>query len=184
MSTVAAKHRDASQPATPQVAAGKFCILGAGSSGLTVAKNFQDRGIAFDCLEREADIGGSWNIANGRSSIYRSTRLISSKRLTEYADFPMPDDFPDHPGQRLICEYLRSYADHFNLRPHIEFNTGVQRVEPISQPSPMGEGGVRELVGQSRSNPASSGGIAASSSPMGIIGIRGCQATRASSMAR
>jgi hypothetical protein len=113
--------------------AGKFCILGAGSSGLTVAKNFQDRGISFDCLERESDIGGSWNIANIRSSVYRSTRLISSKRLTEYADFPMPDDFPDHPSQRLICQYLRSYAAHFDLRPHIQFNTSVKRLEPASQ---------------------------------------------------
>ena len=120
--------------------AGKFCILGAGSSGLTVAKNFLDRGIAFDCLERESDIGGSWNIANSRSSVYRSTRLISSKRLTEYADFPMPEDFPDHPGQRLICQYLRSYADHFDLRPHIQFNTGVKWLEPASQPSPNGRG--------------------------------------------
>jgi hypothetical protein len=112
--------------------AGKFCILGAGSSGLTVVKNFQDRGIPFDCLEREGDIGGSWNIANSRSSIYRSTRLISSKRLTEYADFPMPEDFPDHPGQRLICQYLRSYVEHFNLRPHIQFSVGVNWLEPAS----------------------------------------------------
>jgi hypothetical protein len=110
--------------------AGKFCILGAGSSGLTVAKNFLNRGIPFDCLERESDIGGSWNIANSRSSVYHSTRLISSKRLTEYADFPMPEDFPDHPGQRLICQYLRSYAEHFNLRPHIQFNIGVNWLEP------------------------------------------------------
>lgn len=115
---------------TSNPTAGKFCILGAGSSGLTVAKNFQDRGIPFDCLERESDIGGSWNIANTRSSIYRSTRLISSKRLTEYADFPMPDDFPDHPSQRLICEYLRGYVAHFDLRPYIQFNTSVKRLEP------------------------------------------------------
>jgi hypothetical protein len=111
-------------------AADKFCILGAGSSGLTVAKNFQDRGIPFDCLERESDIGGSWNMANSRSSVYGTTRLISSKRLTEYADFPMPEDLPDHPGQRLVCEYLRSYAEHFDLRRHIEFNTGVKWLEP------------------------------------------------------
>ena len=103
------------------VAASKFCILGAGSSGLTVAKNFRDRGIAFDCLDRESDIGGSWNIGNRRSSIYRSTRLISSKQLTEYVDFPMPEEFPDHPSQRLICQYLRAYADHFDLRPQIQF---------------------------------------------------------------
>jgi cation diffusion facilitator CzcD-associated flavoprotein CzcO len=132
MSSIAIAHENASQGAPAIVAAGKFCILGAGSSGLTVAKNFRDLGMPFDCLESESDIGGSWNIANGRSSVYRSTRLISSKRLTEYADFPMPEEFPDHPSQRLVCEYLRSYADHFDLRPHIQFNTGVERVEPAT----------------------------------------------------
>jgi Flavin-binding monooxygenase-like len=134
MSPPAALQPNMSPAATTDVAAGsvaasKFCILGAGSSGLTVAKNFRDRGIAFDCLDRESEIGGSWNIDNRCSSIYRSTRLISSKRLTEYADFPMPDEFPDHPSQRLICQYLRAYADHFDLRPRIQFNTGVDRIE-------------------------------------------------------
>jgi hypothetical protein len=129
MPPLVARYQNTAQPVASSVRAGKFCILGAGSSGLTVAKNFLDRGIPFDCLEREADIGGSWNIANGRSSMYRSTRLISSKRLTEYADFPMPADFPDHPSQRLICQYLRAYADHFDLRHLIQFDASVERVE-------------------------------------------------------
>jgi 2-polyprenyl-6-methoxyphenol hydroxylase-like FAD-dependent oxidoreductase len=33
----------------------KVCIIGAGSSGLAVAKTFAERGIPFDCLEREDD---------------------------------------------------------------------------------------------------------------------------------
>jgi cation diffusion facilitator CzcD-associated flavoprotein CzcO len=41
----------------------KVCIIGAGSSGLTAAKTFSERGIPFDCLERERDIGGLWNEA-------------------------------------------------------------------------------------------------------------------------
>ena len=79
--------------------AGKFCILGAGSSGLTVAKNFRERGIPYDCLEREDDVGGNWYFGKSASSVYRSTRLISSKPLTEYTDFPMPEHYPDHPDQ-------------------------------------------------------------------------------------
>ena len=39
----------------------KVCIIGAGSSGLAAAKTFAERGIPFDCLEREPDIGGLWN---------------------------------------------------------------------------------------------------------------------------
>lgn len=41
----------------------KVCIVGAGSSGLAAAKTFKERGIPFDCLEREPDIGGLWNEA-------------------------------------------------------------------------------------------------------------------------
>ena len=33
----------------------RYCIIGAGASGLAVAKNFDQRGIPFDCLEREAE---------------------------------------------------------------------------------------------------------------------------------
>src|SRR5580693_4285358 len=95
--------------------ASKYCIIGAGSSGLTVAKNLRAAGLAFDCLEREDDVGGNWYYGKPHSSIYRSTHLISSKPLTEYCDFPMPEEYPDYPNHRDVWEYLRSYARHFDL---------------------------------------------------------------------
>ena len=112
--------------------ADRYCILGAGSSGLTVAKNFLQAGIAFDCLERADDIGGNWYFGKSASSVYRSTRLISSKPLTEYTDFPMPDHYPDHPDQDMVWRYLRSYAERFRLYSYIQFNTSVTSVEPAS----------------------------------------------------
>lgn len=108
----------------------KFCILGAGSSGLAVAKNFRQAGIPFDCLEREDDVGGNWYYGRPASSVYRSTRLISSKSLTEYTDFPMPDHYPDHPDQDMVWRYLRKYAEHFDLYPQIEFGASVNTIEP------------------------------------------------------
>jgi cation diffusion facilitator CzcD-associated flavoprotein CzcO len=36
----------------------RYCILGAGSSGLVMAKQFADQGIPFDMLEREDEVGG------------------------------------------------------------------------------------------------------------------------------
>jgi cation diffusion facilitator CzcD-associated flavoprotein CzcO len=117
----------------------KFCIIGAGSSGLAVAKNFRAAGIPFDCLEREDDVGGNWYYGKPHSSVYRSTRLISSKRQTEYSDFPMPTAWPEHPGHELVWQYLRSYARHFDLYADIEFNTGVERLEPALQTSRVGE---------------------------------------------
>jgi len=39
----------------------RFCIIGAGASGLAVAKSFAENGIAFDCFEALSDVGGIWN---------------------------------------------------------------------------------------------------------------------------
>ena len=36
----------------------RFCIIGAGPSGLTAAKNLKQAGIPFDCFERQDDMGG------------------------------------------------------------------------------------------------------------------------------
>jgi cation diffusion facilitator CzcD-associated flavoprotein CzcO len=94
-----------------------------------VAKNFRQFGIPFDCLEREDDVGGNWYYGRPHSSVYRSTRLISSKRLTEYTDFPMPANWPAHPGQQLVGQYLRDYARHFDLYAGIEFGCAVSRIE-------------------------------------------------------
>ncbi|MCH2113554.1 MAG: NAD(P)-binding domain-containing protein [Pirellulales bacterium] len=110
----------------------KFCILGAGTSGLAVAKNFRQAGIEFDCLEREDDIGGNWHFGKPASSVYASTHLISSKRLTEYTDFPMPESYPEFPSHHQVLAYLRDYARTFGLYDHIQFNTSVLKVKPSS----------------------------------------------------
>lgn len=108
----------------------RFCILGAGTSGLTVAKNFLAAGIPFDCLERADEIGGNWNYGKPHSSVYASTHLISSKALTEYTDYPMPEHYPQFPNHQQVLEYLRGYAEKFGLNKHIQFCTEVVNTEP------------------------------------------------------
>jgi cation diffusion facilitator CzcD-associated flavoprotein CzcO len=123
----------------------RYCILGAGTSGLAVVKNFLDHGIPFDCLEREDQIGGNWCYGKPASSIYKSTHLISSKKLTEYRDYPMPEDYPEFPNHELALKYIRSYAEHFGLLPHVQLHTAVEWIEPV-------EGGwnVRLVGGEER----------------------------------
>jgi cation diffusion facilitator CzcD-associated flavoprotein CzcO len=110
--------------------ASKYCIVGAGSSGITAAKNLKELGIPFDIFEREDDVGGVWYYGKPQSSIYKSVHTISSKLMTRYVDYPMPDDYPDYPNHEQICAYLRSYARHFDLYPLIQFNTAVEKIEP------------------------------------------------------
>ncbi|MDX1992235.1 MAG: NAD(P)-binding domain-containing protein [bacterium] len=110
-----------------------YCIIGAGSSGITAGKNFKERGIPFDIVEREDEIGGNWYYGKPNSSVYKSTHLISSKTMTAYTDYAMPDDYPHYPSHQQVCDYLRSYARHFGLYPHIAFNTSVENITRMDE---------------------------------------------------
>jgi cation diffusion facilitator CzcD-associated flavoprotein CzcO len=108
-----------------------YCVIGAGAAGLAAAKNLKDAGIRVVVFEREDDIGGNWYFGKPYSSIYESVHLISSKRFTEYPDFPMPDEYPTYIHQRQAIEYLRSYAHTFRLYDLIEFEQTVRSVTPV-----------------------------------------------------
>ena len=110
-----------------------WCVIGAGPSGLTALKNLLQLGIPAVCLERENDVGGNWYFGSGASAVFASTRLISSKSLTAYTDFPMPRQWGGYPDHGRCLEYLRRYADSFNLRPHIRTNATVEHVAPLPE---------------------------------------------------
>lgn len=94
---------------------------------MTALKNLLARGIAAKAFDRGEEVGGNWHYGPA-SSVYDSTHLISSKRQTEYVDFPMPAEYPAYPSRRQAHDYLRRYADHFSLRDHIEFKTEVEQI--------------------------------------------------------
>jgi len=106
----------------------RFCIIGAGASGLAAAKTFKERGIPFDCFERETDIGGIWN-PESPHAVYETTFFNSSRKLSRYTDFPMPEAYPQYMSRGQAQAYLQAYASAFDLRDHITFNTEVERLE-------------------------------------------------------
>lgn len=111
----------------------KFCVIGAGASGLAVAKNFIERDIPFDCIERAPDIGGLWNIATDSGIVYESTHLVSSISSTGFEDLPMLDeDYPEYPSHDRVLGYFRDYAAKFGIAAHIEFGRTVTRIAPRS----------------------------------------------------
>jgi len=107
----------------------RYCVIGAGASGLAVAKTFMERGIPFDCFERESDIGGLWNEATPTGLVYETAHLVSSRTQTEFDDFPMPEDDPIYPNHRQVLAYFKDYANHFGIRDAITFDTTVEHVE-------------------------------------------------------
>jgi cation diffusion facilitator CzcD-associated flavoprotein CzcO len=108
-----------------------ICVIGAGASGLATIKNLREQGFEVDCYERETSVGGAWNWRHDRSPVYASTHLISSRPLTEFPDFPMPDDWPDYPHHSSVLSYLERYARHFGLVEQIWFGTQVVSLVPV-----------------------------------------------------
>ena len=100
-------------------------IIGAGPCGLSHAKALKDVNIPYEQVEADDEVGGNWY-----HGTYRTAHIISSKKTTEFTDFPMPSDYPDFPSQRQMGDYYKLYADTFDLRPQIEFKTKVTAVRP------------------------------------------------------
>ncbi len=107
----------------------RYCIVGAGPAGLCLGRALQRAGVAYDQYERHTDVGGIWDADNPGSPMYESAHFIASKGQCHFSGFPMPDSYPDYPSNRQILDYIRAFADHWNLRPAIRFGTGVRRVE-------------------------------------------------------
>jgi cation diffusion facilitator CzcD-associated flavoprotein CzcO len=112
-------------------------IIGAGCSGISALKNCLERGLNATCFEANDDIGGNWIYSDrpSHSSVCETTHIISSKTLSAYLDFPMPEHYPDYPSHAQVLAYFRSYADHFELRPHIRFSTPVRHARLLSDGS-------------------------------------------------
>jgi len=106
------------------------CLIGAGSSGIAVAKALHEQGVPFDCIEASDRLGGNWVFGNrnGMSAAYRDLHINTSRDRMAYSDFPMPADYPDYPHHAQIAAYFDTYVDHFGFRDHIIFDTRVTAV--------------------------------------------------------
>lgn len=106
-----------------------YAVIGAGPMGLSMARNLQKYGLPFKGFEIHADVGGLWDIESPTSTMYDSAHLISSKRTTEFAEYPMADAVAPYPHHSELRAYFQGYARKFDLRRHFEFGTEVVRIE-------------------------------------------------------
>lgn len=112
--------------------AGTTCIIGAGSSGVTVAKSLKAAGADFDIYEKGSRIGGMWRYGNdnGQSSCYASLHIDTSRPNLGYSDFPIDPSLPDFLSHAQFLRYLEDYAARFDIPRHVQFRTGVASVVP------------------------------------------------------
>jgi len=114
----------------------RVAIIGAGCSGITAIKNLLQAGVSnITCYEQNDQVGGNWIYTQkvSHSSVCETTHIISSKKMSEYEGFPMPEAYPDYPSHRQVLAYFQSYAKHFGLLPYIRFNTKVDQIKKINK---------------------------------------------------
>ncbi|XP_011039928.1 PREDICTED: probable flavin-containing monooxygenase 1 [Populus euphratica] len=115
----------------------KIGIIGAGVSGIAVAKQLSNYNpVVFEASD---SIGGVW-----KSCSYSSTKLQSPRGDYEFTDFPWPNrDDPSFPSYIEILDYLKSYAEHFDVMKYVMFNSKVVEVRFVGgrEPADSGEPG-------------------------------------------
>lgn len=58
-----------------------------------------------------------------------STVVNTSKEMMCYSDYPPPEYWPNFMHHSLVLEYMRDYAEKFDLLKYIRFNTPVEAAE-------------------------------------------------------
>ncbi|MFN6569332.1 flavin-containing monooxygenase [Dendronalium sp. ChiSLP03b] len=106
--------------------ADKHLIIGAGFVGLGMAQALKAADIPYDQVDASDNIGGNWY-----HGVYETAHIISSRKITQFTHFPMPDNYPDFPSAQNMLDYLNAFCDRFDLREQIELNRTISYVRPV-----------------------------------------------------
>ena len=85
-------------------------VIGGGQAGLAAAHHLRAAGVDYVVLEASDEVGGSW------PQYYDSLTLFSPARYCALPGLPMAGDQRRYPARDEVVDYLRSYAQHFDLR--------------------------------------------------------------------
>ncbi|WP_222422647.1 flavin-containing monooxygenase [Rheinheimera sediminis] len=113
----------------------KVCIIGAGPAGLAMARACVVMGLSYDQYDAHSDVGGLWDIKQQGSPMYDSAHFISSKTMSGFDGLPMPEQYPDYPSHQQILQYIHAFADQWQLRDKISFQTKVVDIEKLQDDS-------------------------------------------------
>ena len=105
---------------------GPVCVVGAGPAGLSMAVALRNRGLPFEIVDAGRQPGGIWDIGRDQTPMYESAHFISSRRMSGFPGFPMPETFSDYPRHDRILEYVDAFARHHDLERHMTFGVRVE----------------------------------------------------------
>lgn len=122
----------------------RVAVVGAGAAGLCAARHILSRVHSFTppvVFELSDSIGGTWcydervgTDDRGRpihSSMYRDLRTNLPKEVMMFPDFPFDPQLNSFLPHQEVQRYLETYCRSYDIRPHIRFNTAVEKVKPV-----------------------------------------------------
>jgi cation diffusion facilitator CzcD-associated flavoprotein CzcO len=99
-------------------------IVGAGFGGMCTAIKLKEAGIEdFLVLEKDGDLGGTWNV-----NTYPGCACDVQSHLYSFSFELNPDWSHMFAPQREIWDYQLRCAEKYGLRPHMRFDTAVKRM--------------------------------------------------------
>ena len=108
--------------------AGKVAIVGAGPSGLVVARYLLLHGFTPVIFEQGSRVGGQWNQGASHSGIWPTMVTNTSRVTTHFSDIPWPPETHMFPHNRDVQAYLERYADAFGITERIRFQNRVDSI--------------------------------------------------------
>jgi hypothetical protein len=102
----------------------RYCIIGAGATGLAAIDALHAAGLEFDCFEATDRVGGQWHTG------YDALHLITPRDSSGFTGHPMPAGYPLYPSRDQMRDYLLDFAAARDLVRHVTFETRVDRIAP------------------------------------------------------
>ena len=108
------------QPAPERLAGFRVLVIGAGFSGLCAAYRFKQMGIAFDVVEKNADIGGTWY-----ENDYPEAGVDTPNHFYSFSFAPNLGWTSNYSKRREVLDYQRRVTQDLDLRQHVAFGVTV-----------------------------------------------------------
>lgn len=129
----------------------KIAIIGAGASGLAVARVFSRNGFTPIVFEKKKFVGGVWkhdknsndndNSNTDASPMYNGLRTNLPKELMAYRELPFQQKqqssttatttLPSYVSHKDVVEYLNDYQNEYQLQQYISFSSKVTKLQLV-----------------------------------------------------
>ncbi|XP_075218043.1 senecionine N-oxygenase-like isoform X2 [Lycorma delicatula] len=123
----------------------RVAIIGAGAAGLCAAQHLStvsNNNTSFIVYEQTGNVGGTWTYTENtgvdeyglpiHSSMYKNLRTNLPKETMTFSSFPFRNEKSFVPRSDVL-QYLKDFADYYNLKKYIKFYHYVTEISPINE---------------------------------------------------